>query len=144
MNDFTPPSYRQFYVIFKNESLKKDFNYFLKVEGDLETMLAFKRNVYEFLGKEISASQFQLSQQQATNRQLLSDLRQKGQENQDLKNQIQKINEHIEENKTLHQQIQQIQAQIQNLEAVLNSIKSAKFFKLWQAYCRVRKIIFSK
>jgi glycosyltransferase involved in cell wall biosynthesis len=35
-------------------------------------------------------------------------------------------------------QLQQQQSQIQNLETQLNTIKSAKFFRLWQSYCKIR------
>jgi len=38
----------------------------------------------------------------------------------------------------LEAQIKQLQAHAKNLETQLNTIKSAKFFRLWQSYCRIR------
>lgn len=45
------------------------------------------------------------------------------------------------ENKNLKSQIEQTRVEIQNLEKTLNMIKSAKFFKLWQTYCKIMKIM---
>lgn len=65
--------------------------------------------------------------------------------NQNIKNQLQqaqkkleKLETLIKENQILQNQIQQTKTHIQNLEATLNKIKSAKFFKLWQGYCKLR------
>ena len=44
----------------------------------------------------------------------------------------------------LEAQIKQLQAHAKNLETQLNTIKSAKFFKLWQSYCRIRDKILEK
>lgn len=49
----------------------------------------------------------------------------------------------MEENNHLQNQIQQTRMHIQNLENTLNIIKSAKFFKLWQFYCKIRDKILS-
>jgi len=40
--------------------------------------------------------------------------------------------------RSLENQLQQSQLHIQSLETQLNTIKSAKFFRLWQSYCRIR------
>lgn len=53
----------------------------------------------------------------------------------------QQLNNLTQENQNLKTQIQQMQTHIQNLETQLNTIKSAKFFKLWQGYCRIMKAL---
>ena len=44
----------------------------------------------------------------------------------------------------LQNQIKNQQSHIQSLETQLNTIKSAKFFRLWQSYCRIRDKILEK
>lgn len=46
-----------------------------------------------------------------------------------------------QEIENLKNQLNQTHLHIQNLEAQLNTIKSAKFFKLWQTYCSIMKIL---
>jgi len=41
-------------------------------------------------------------------------------------------------------QFQQSQAHNKNLEFILNNIKSAKFYRLWQVYCKIRDKILKK
>ncbi|MGB9707640.1 MAG: glycosyltransferase, partial [Microgenomates group bacterium] len=56
------------------------------------------------------------------------------------KSQLIKLQNYIQNLKT---QINQQQTHIQNLETQLNTIKSSKFFKLWQTYCKIRdKLLF--
>jgi len=44
----------------------------------------------------------------------------------------------------LYSNINKQESYIQNLETQLNTIKSAKFFKLWQTYCAIRKKIIGR
>jgi 2-polyprenyl-3-methyl-5-hydroxy-6-metoxy-1,4-benzoquinol methylase len=44
----------------------------------------------------------------------------------------------------LQSQLQQQQSHIQSLETQLNTIKSAKFFRLWQSYCKIRDKILGR
>jgi len=46
--------------------------------------------------------------------------------------------------KNLETQIQQLQQHANNLEKQIEKIKSAKFFKLWQGYCLIRKKIIGR
>jgi len=46
--------------------------------------------------------------------------------------------------KKLEDQINHLQNQTKNLETQLQTIKSAKFFKLWQTYCVIRKKIIGR
>lgn len=69
----------------------------------------------------------QFNQLQTTIEKLQKDLSQKSLEAKNYKNQI-----------------EQIKTQVQNLENTLNMIKSAKFFKLWQGYCKIRNKILKK
>ena len=41
-------------------------------------------------------------------------------------------------------ELTQIKTENQNLENTLNMIKSAKFFKLWQGYCKLRDSILKR
>jgi len=52
---------------------------------------------------------------------------------------LSKTNELIQPQSQFQQQLY-----IQNLETQLNTIKSAKFFKLWQKYCAIRKKIIGR
>jgi predicted nucleic acid-binding Zn-ribbon protein len=52
-----------------------------------------------------------------------------------LQSQLQQKQSHIQ---NLEIQIKQLQDNAKNLETQLNIIKSAKFFKLWQSYCKIR------
>ncbi len=56
---------------------------------------------------------------------------------QDLKRTIKTV----EKNSLLKNQIQNTNLEIQKLESDLNKIKSAKFFKLWQGYNKLKKLI---
>lgn len=49
-----------------------------------------------------------------------------------------------EKNVELKKKVSALEEQVQNLESILNKIKSAKFFRLWQAYCRLRKTIIGR
>ncbi len=64
------------------------------------------------------------------------------QEKELLNNKLDKLNNLLTENLNLKNQIDQTRQHIQNLETQLNTIKSAKFFKLWQFYCKMRDKIF--
>jgi len=44
----------------------------------------------------------------------------------------------------LETQIKQLQNHNRNLETQLNNIKSAKFFRLWQSYCKIRDKILKR
>ena len=59
----------------------------------------------------------------------------------DLQNQIKNQQSQIQ---NLETQIKQLQNHNRNLETQLNTIKSAKFFKLWQSYCKIRDKILEK
>jgi hypothetical protein len=59
-------------------------------------------------------------------------------------NDLKKIQEYEKSINNLQSQLQNQQSHIQNLETQLNTIKSSKFFKLWQAYCRIRDKILRK
>ncbi len=48
------------------------------------------------------------------------------------------------ENKRLKQELTQLQNYAKNLEEILEKIKSAKAFKLWQKYCKIRDKIFGR
>jgi hypothetical protein len=53
-----------------------------------------------------------------------------------------KMEEEIEkENEKSRNQINETKINITNLENTLNMIKSAKFFKLWQVYCKIMKFL---
>lgn len=52
-----------------------------------------------------------------------------------------RVEELERENELIRQQIEQTKHHTQNLESTLNMIKSAKFFKLWQAYCNIMKVL---
>jgi ferritin-like metal-binding protein YciE len=45
------------------------------------------------------------------------------------------------ENESIQREIEQTKQHIENLESVLTMIKSAKFFKLWQGYCQIMKLV---
>ena len=47
----------------------------------------------------------------------------------------------LEKKKSLEQKISYTKNEIANLESDLNKIKSAKFFKLWQGYNKLKKLI---
>lgn len=51
------------------------------------------------------------------------------------KNEVEKM---VSESINLRNQIQQKETHIKNLETIINRIKSSKFFRLWQFYCKAR------
>ncbi|OGK43717.1 hypothetical protein A2957_00330 [Candidatus Roizmanbacteria bacterium RIFCSPLOWO2_01_FULL_38_11] len=68
---------------------------------------------------------------------------------EDYQKQIRKINDDIvsdlkirhltQENEDLRRDIQETQSEIKNLEITLKNIKTAKFFRVWQAYTKIRE-----
>jgi len=61
-----------------------------------------------------------------------------------IKNLEDQINNNQSQIQRLETQIKQLQDHAKNLETQLNIIKSAKFFKLWQSYCKIRDKILRK
>lgn len=57
---------------------------------------------------------------------------------------LQKTDEYINENKELKNKIQNLEKQIDSLIADLEKIKSAKFYKLWQKYCKIRDYLLKR
>lgn len=62
-------------------------------------------------------------------------------QNIQLSQQLNNLNSQLSEYFSLKSQLEQTRAHIQNLETQLNTIKSAKFFKLWQGYCKIMKLL---
>ncbi len=60
------------------------------------------------------------------------------------KNELNSIKKEIAEIQELNEALEIEKQEIAIFESQLNKIKSAKFFKLWQAYCRIRKLIIGK
>ncbi len=83
----------------------------------------------------------QLQQFQPMIEKVKKDFFQKSLEAENYKRELEVIKKLVEKNQILHQQIDQTKEEIQNLETILNKIKSAKFFKLWQEYNKIKKLI---
>ncbi|MDH7476211.1 MAG: glycosyltransferase [Microgenomates group bacterium] len=90
---------------------------------------------------KIQKLQFQLNSLNSQNLQLTQQLQQQQAYIQNLEAQLKTINSLIAQNIQLKTQIQETKIKINNLESQLNIIKSAKFFKLWQGYCNVIKLL---
>jgi len=86
----------------------------------------------------------QLQQLQIETKKVKKDFSQKSLEAENYKKELKLMKKIYKENQILHQQINQTKTEIQNLENTLNMIKSAKFFKLWQSYCKIRDKILKK
>ena len=63
---------------------------------------------------------------------------------QKLQNQINNLEISIQENEKLKNEIEIKMMMTKNLETQLETIKSAKFFKLWQTYCKIRDKILKR
>jgi len=61
-----------------------------------------------------------------------------------IKNLEDQINNNQSQIQNLETQIKQLQNHNRNLETQLNNIKSAKFFRLWQSYCKIRDKILKR
>jgi glycosyltransferase involved in cell wall biosynthesis len=83
--------------------------------------------MYEELSRKIEERQNQINN-------LNQQLSQKSQKAENYKRQFDDLNKLVEQDK-IH---------IRNLEHILNMIKSAKTFRIWQNYCRFREIIISQ
>ncbi len=117
IGDFFPPAYRQFYVIFKNKNLKNYFSFsFNTAKLDIKKKIELIYNLFD-LFKETSKEE------------LIKEI---------LKL---KIKQFENQNKHLEKEIKETKENIRRLEKTLNKIKSAKFFKLWQAYCSIMKFL---
>ena len=119
-------------ILFKNHTSVQDHKIFENIWQKYYPLLTDKKVL-----------KIQLQQSRIETEKVKKDFSQKSLETENYKKQLKILKKLLEENQNLHQQIQQTKNEITNLETILNSIKSAKFFKLWQAYCKIRDTIFN-
>lgn len=129
MNDFQYPAYRQFYVIFKNPHLQFNVHELFNKPTDLQKVLIFKEKILHFFGKEIKKYHDNLvtATQQLAHTNSAEDaeyLKMLEQDNNELSKKIELLEKDVHE---LDQQVQRI--------------TDRKFFKIWQLYTKIRKIL---
>lgn len=101
--------------------------------------LVFENKLFK---KQINNLNSQLSQKQVEIDSKDKKLRQLEKKLEAIEKEKQKGAEELQQkNENIRQQIKQTRIHIQNLELTLNKIKSAKFFKLWQRYCKIMKLL---
>ena len=53
MGDFSPPGYRDFYVIFKNKNLKREFSYYFNTGINMNLKTKFQKDIYNLFAEDI-------------------------------------------------------------------------------------------
>lgn len=129
---------------YVNKVKQKIDNQIFIEKYNLKEERILKNNINNFQTNQLSQQLQQKNQEiEEKNKQikiLKSKLKEIEQEKRKREEEERKKAEDLEkENQSIRQQIEQTKNHIQNLEATLNMIKSAKFFKLWQGYCRIMK-----
>jgi len=135
IGDFDPPFYREIYVISRDKSRVinllriKDI---ISFEQNLTKKLVFQRMVFDFMNDELKGKIGEISQREKQIDKLTKGMTNKlEQKEKVLKSKEEIIKQKIEE-------VDRLNFHINNLQGILNNITSAKTFKIWQAFVKVR------
>lgn len=124
-------------ILFKNYASVKDHKVFENIWQKYYPLLTDKKVL-----------KTQLQQSQAETEIVKKNFFQKSLETENYKKELEQAKKQLSQlssltikNQNLQNQINQVKTEIQNLENTLNIIKSAKFFKLWQQYNKIKRLI---
>jgi len=135
IGDFDLPAYREIYVISKNKtkvinSLR--IKHIISSQRDPTKKLIFQRRVFDFISDELKEKIDEISQKEQQIDKLTKGVTNKlEQKEKVLKSKEEIIKQKIEE-------VDRLNSHINNLQGILNNITSAKTFKIWQAFVKVR------
>ncbi len=117
LNDFASPGYRHFYLLYKNSSLKKEFNNYFKPENSISHQLIFEHKITELTTGELTKLRAELTD--ANNRLELT----------------------VTTAKELTARLEDTARHAGNLQAMLDDIHNSKAYKLAHGFGSLKRIL---
>lgn len=131
LDDYSSPAYRQFYIIFKNPKLKKTVDQLFSFKPNPQRDLEFHQLMAGLIGEELSRIKQEQNSPDEKKDQLQLIEEQENHRVEELENQ----------NEKLEKEIKQLEQDVHELSWKFNRYSNTKFFRTWQVFNQLKKII---